>query len=175
MVQSAWGYEFVYAAMGGVTLFMDRPTLAPDEILAVEPELNGADTVSVVSINADYEGRFSMPYSEILETFKTKLDEEIRDELDLTPGEKTGVELLRLPNDEHLPQTVKEGFFGEIDLAVVEATDVTSDGRVYLTTSIGASPTFLQCARQVIIEINRRQSPRLSEMADIIIMPPPPA
>jgi len=74
----------------------------------------------------------------------------------------------------HLPQTVKEGFFGEVDLAVVEATEVTPDGRVYLSTSIGATPTFLECAKKVIIEINRAQSPRLSEMADIIIMPPPP-
>jgi propionyl-CoA:succinyl-CoA transferase len=74
----------------------------------------------------------------------------------------------------HLPQSVLFGFFGKIDFAVIEATEITSDGRVYLTTSIGASPTFLQTADKVIIEINRRQSPRISEMADIIIPEPPP-
>ncbi len=74
----------------------------------------------------------------------------------------------------HLPQTVAEGFFGRINFAVVEATEITSDGRVFLTTSIGASPTYLRYADKVIIEINRHQSPRLREMADIIIMPPPP-
>ena len=57
---------------------------------------------------------------------------------------------------------------------MVEATNVTRDGRVYLTTSIGASPTYLQCAERVIIEINRRHSPRLCEMADIFVLPPPP-
>ena len=74
----------------------------------------------------------------------------------------------------HVPQTMAFGFFGTVDLAVVEATEVTADGRVYLTTSIGASPSCLQHARKVIIEINRRQSPRLREMADIMIPPLPP-
>ncbi len=74
----------------------------------------------------------------------------------------------------HLPQTVAEGFFGRIDFAVVEGTEITSDGRVYLTTSIGASPTYLHHAERVIIELNRHQSPRLREMADIFVMPPPP-
>lgn len=74
----------------------------------------------------------------------------------------------------HVPQSVLFGFFGKIDFAVVEATEITADGRVYLTTSIGASPTFLQAADKVIIEINRRPTPRISEMADIIIPEPPP-
>ena len=74
----------------------------------------------------------------------------------------------------HLPQTVLEGFQGKIDFAVVEATEITRDGRVYLTTSIGASPTYLKYADRVIIEINRYHSPRLREMTDILIMPPPP-
>lgn len=74
----------------------------------------------------------------------------------------------------HVPQTVASGFFGRVNMAVVEASEITADGRVFLTTSIGASPTFLRCADKVIIEINRHQSPRLREMADISVMPPPP-
>jgi succinate CoA transferase len=74
----------------------------------------------------------------------------------------------------HLPQTVLEGFQGKIDFAVVEATEITRDGRVYLTSSIGASPTYLKYADHIIIELNRYHSPRLREMADILIMPPPP-
>jgi propionyl-CoA:succinyl-CoA transferase len=79
--------------------------------------------------------------------------------------------------DMHLsmfPQAVDAGFFGEVDVAVIEATEITADGRVYLATSIGASPTFLKCAKKVIIEINEYHSKRLREMADIAIMPPPP-
>ena len=74
----------------------------------------------------------------------------------------------------HLPQMVAWGFLGTIDLAVVEATEITADGRVFLSSSIGASPTYLKYARKVVIEINRLQSPRLRELADIVIMPPPP-
>jgi propionyl-CoA:succinyl-CoA transferase len=74
----------------------------------------------------------------------------------------------------HLPQSVLSSFFGEIDLAVVEATEITPDGRVFLTTSIGASPTYLRHAKRVIIELNHRHSIRLREMADIMMMPAPP-
>ena len=74
----------------------------------------------------------------------------------------------------HLPQIVGFGFLGKINHAVVEATEITPDGRVYLTSSIGASPTFLKSAEKVIIEINHRHSVRTREMADIITVPPPP-
>jgi propionyl-CoA:succinyl-CoA transferase len=74
----------------------------------------------------------------------------------------------------HVPQMVAFGFFGKMDIAVVEALDVTRDGRVYLTTSVGASPTFLRHADRVIIEVNRHASKRLWEMHDIAILPPPP-
>ncbi len=75
--------------------------------------------------------------------------------------------------DMHLssvPQTLTYGFFGKMDFAVVEATEITPDGRVYLSTSIGASPTFLQCAEKVIVEINQFHSPRLREMHDILTL-----
>ena len=74
----------------------------------------------------------------------------------------------------HVPQAVAEGFFGKVDFAVVEATEVTADGRVYLSSSIGASPTYLRYADKVIVEINNYHSPRVSEMADVFILPPPP-
>ncbi len=79
--------------------------------------------------------------------------------------------------DTHLsqvPEMVLAGFYGKIDYAVIEATEVTTDGRVYLTTSIGASPTYLKYAERVIIELNRYHSVRLREMSDITILTPPP-
>ncbi len=74
----------------------------------------------------------------------------------------------------HLPQSVMFGHFGEIDVAIIEATEVTSDGKVYLSTSIGASPTFLLKAKKVIIELNLAQSRQISDMADIVIPNAPP-
>ncbi|MCB9654270.1 MAG: succinate CoA transferase [Deltaproteobacteria bacterium] len=74
----------------------------------------------------------------------------------------------------HMPQMVAEGFLGKIDYAVAEATDITADGRVFLTTSIGATPTFLKHADKILIELNHYHSPRVSEMADIATLPLPP-
>jgi acetyl-CoA hydrolase len=74
----------------------------------------------------------------------------------------------------HAPQTLQAGFFGKLDYAIIEATDVTIDGRVYLTTSIGASPTYLRNADRVFIEINDYHSKRLPEMADVLVLPKPP-
>lgn len=74
----------------------------------------------------------------------------------------------------HVSQTVEAGFFGKVDFAVIEATQITPDGRVYLTTSVGASPTYLKCAERVIIELNRHHSERLREMTDIVMLPSQP-
>jgi propionyl-CoA:succinyl-CoA transferase len=74
----------------------------------------------------------------------------------------------------HVPQSVLFGFFGPVEVAVIEATEVTADGRVYLSTSIGATPTFLQVASNVVIEVNRHHSRRVSDMADILVPKPPP-
>ena len=74
----------------------------------------------------------------------------------------------------HVPQMVEFGFFGELDFAVVEAVDVTQDGRIYLSTSGGASPTYLHHADKVIVELNRYHSSRVSEMHDVGIVPRPP-
>ena len=74
----------------------------------------------------------------------------------------------------HVAQMVRGGGLGTVDVAIIEATDVTHDGRVYLSTGIGNAPTFLEVADKVIIELNSYHSPRLREMADIIVLPPPP-
>ena len=79
--------------------------------------------------------------------------------------------------DMHLSQVsemVLAGFHGKIDFAVIEATEITPDGRVYLTTSVGASPSYLKCADRVLIELNHHHSVRLREMADITILSAPP-
>jgi propionyl-CoA:succinyl-CoA transferase len=74
----------------------------------------------------------------------------------------------------HLPQLINYGFLGNIDYAVIEATDITSDGKVYLSTSIGISPTVLEKADKVFIELNEYHSDRLREMTDIYSLDAPP-
>jgi succinate CoA transferase len=66
-----------------------------------------------------------------------------------------------------LPQYVRYGFLGEIDWAIVEAADVSADGKVLLTTSVGAAPTFLTQAKKILIEINSRHPKELLGFHDI--------
>ncbi|RIZ68618.1 MAG: succinate CoA transferase [Methylococcales bacterium] len=71
-------------------------------------------------------------------------------------------------------QMLRAGFFGEIEAAVIEAVDVTPDGRVFLTSGIGNSPTFLERAKKIIIERNSYFSSRITEFADNVTLPNPP-
>src|SRR5271165_7005046 len=74
----------------------------------------------------------------------------------------------------HCSQQLFEGFFGKIDFAVIEASDLSDDGRVYFTTAIGNGPTYLRLAEKVVIEINRHHPTRVREFSDILILPLPP-
>ena len=69
---------------------------------------------------------------------------------------------------------VNYGFFGEIDVAVIEASALAPDGRVWLTSGIGNAPTWLLRAKKVIIELNHYHNPRVAELADIMIPGAPP-
>ena len=60
-------------------------------------------------------------------------------------------------NDIHLSQMAQElryGFMGKVDVAIIEACDVTEDGKVYLTAGSGISPTIARMADKIIIELN---------------------
>lgn len=66
-----------------------------------------------------------------------------------------------------LPQNVRYGFLGQIDVAVVEAADVTPEGEILLTTSVGATPTFCRMAKKILIELNDRHPAQLRGLHDI--------
>ncbi len=64
-------------------------------------------------------------------------------------------------------QNVRYGFMGNLSWAVVEAADITPDGGIVLTTSVGASPTFLKQADRVLIELNRAHPKELNGIHDL--------
>lgn len=66
-----------------------------------------------------------------------------------------------------LPQELRYGFLGKIDVAIVEARDVTEDGKIYLTTGVGITPTICRLADKIIIELNSAHSKGLIGMHDI--------
>ena len=60
-------------------------------------------------------------------------------------------------NDIHLSQMAQEvryGFMGKVDVAIIEACDVTPDGKIYLTAGAGITPTIARLADKIIIELN---------------------
>lgn len=73
-----------------------------------------------------------------------------------------------------LPGVVRMGCLGKLHWAVIEASDITPDGRIVLTTSVGASPTFCTNAGRILIELNRAHPAGLHGLHDILEPADPP-
>lgn len=52
----------------------------------------------------------------------------------------------------HVSQDLRYGFYGDIDVAVIEATEMSPSGEVILGAGLGMAPTLAQIAKKVIIE-----------------------
>lgn len=79
--------------------------------------------------------------------------------------------------DTHLslmPQYVRYGFLGDIDVCVIEAADVSPDGKILLTTAVGTSPTYCEKASRIIIERNSYHRRELLGFHDIYMTENPP-
>lgn len=67
----------------------------------------------------------------------------------------------------HVAQHVWFGFFGKLDVALVEVAAIEEDGSLVPTTSIGNNKTWLDLADKVILEVNSWQDLRLDGMHDV--------
>lgn len=67
----------------------------------------------------------------------------------------------------HVAQHTWFGFFGAIDVAVVEVAGILADGRLIPSSSVGNNKTWLEQAGKVILEVNRWQPAQLEGMHDI--------
>ena len=67
----------------------------------------------------------------------------------------------------HVAQYAWFGFFGKIDVAVVEASGILPDGRLIPSTSVGNNKTWLDLADKVIVEVNSALPAGLDGMHDI--------
>lgn len=74
----------------------------------------------------------------------------------------------------HLAQQIRTGFFGQMDIAIIEAVAITEEGNIIPSTSIGIAPVIVKQARQVIVEINVTQPLSLEGMHDIYEPDNPP-
>lgn len=73
-----------------------------------------------------------------------------------------------------LPQSVRYGFLGRFSFAVVEACDVSDDGDIVLSTSVGATPTFCHYADRILVELNEYHPKKLRGIHDIYEPTDPP-
>ncbi|MCF0179958.1 MAG: succinate CoA transferase [Bacteroidales bacterium] len=71
-------------------------------------------------------------------------------------------------------QDVAYGFLGKIDVAIVEASEITPEGNLILSTSVGISPTLVSKADKILIELNAAHSGKLTGMHDIYLPEMPP-
>ena len=67
----------------------------------------------------------------------------------------------------HVAQHAWSGFYGKLDIAVIEVVGVTEDGRLIPSSSVGNNKTWIDQADKVILEVNHGQSAGLEGMHDI--------
>ncbi len=67
----------------------------------------------------------------------------------------------------HVAQMVSEGFFGQLDVALIEVAGITEDGALIPSSSVGNNPTWIDLAERVILEVNSWQPTELEGMHDI--------
>ncbi|MDR1077571.1 MAG: acetyl-CoA hydrolase/transferase family protein [Propionibacteriaceae bacterium] len=67
----------------------------------------------------------------------------------------------------HSGPQVRQGFLGNLDVAVVEITAVTEAGDLVPSSSVGNNSVYLDMADRVILEVNAWQSEHLEGMHDI--------
>lgn len=72
--------------------------------------------------------------------------------------------------DMHLSEMAQElryGFLGKVNVAIIEACDVTPDGKIYLTAAGGISPTVCHLADKIIVELNAFHSKNSIGLHDV--------
>ncbi len=67
----------------------------------------------------------------------------------------------------HVAQMVWSGFFGHLDVALVEVAGVNADGDLIPSSSVGNNKTWIDQADHVILEVNSWQPSELEGMHDI--------
>ncbi|MFC2024709.1 acetyl-CoA hydrolase, partial [Chloroflexota bacterium] len=99
-------------------------------------------------------------------------------------GQFSGADLRKAANDRDiplidtrtgiLPLQVKDGRFGNIDIAAIEATAFTQDGYIIPSTSLVDASSYAMIAEKVIVEINTKIPEELEGIHDVYIPEVPP-
>lgn len=73
-----------------------------------------------------------------------------------------------------LAQKFRYGFYGDLDVAVIEVAEVFDNGDVILGTGVGNVPTYVSRAKKVLLELNAKLPKGLYGMHDVYLPMDPP-
>lgn len=79
--------------------------------------------------------------------------------------------------DQHLSELAQKfryGFFGDMDVAIIEVAEVMDNGEVVLGMGVGNVPTYVAHARKIILELNAKLPKAMYGMHDIYMPADPP-
>lgn len=68
-----------------------------------------------------------------------------------------------------LPLQVKRGWFGALDMAVIEAVGLTGEGQIIPSTAVYDAPEWIESASQVIVEINLNRPLAMEGLHDVYL------
>lgn len=74
----------------------------------------------------------------------------------------------------HVAQDLRYGFLGKMNVAIIEAADITPNGEIVLTTSVGITPTLVKSADKILIELNAHHPATIIGMHDLYEPANPP-
>lgn len=74
----------------------------------------------------------------------------------------------------HLSQNMRYGFYGNIDVVIIEASEVSDNGEILLGPGVGNIPTFAHLADKIIIELNEHIPAAIRGLHDIYVPLDPP-
>lgn len=74
----------------------------------------------------------------------------------------------------HFAQQIDYGFFGDVDVAIVEAAAITKEGNLILGPGVGNTPMLAKHAKKIIVEVNTSIPLNIEGMHDIYICQKPP-
>ncbi|MEG1617044.1 MAG: acetyl-CoA hydrolase/transferase family protein [Bacteroidales bacterium] len=67
----------------------------------------------------------------------------------------------------HTAQYLRYGFLGKVNVAIIEAAEITDDGEITLGTGVGSTPTFCELADIIIVERNKYLPKELKGFHDL--------
>jgi succinate CoA transferase len=73
-----------------------------------------------------------------------------------------------------LAQSLRYGFLGKVNVAIIEAADITEDGEIIPTEGVGIAPTICHLADKIIVELNHFHPREIRGMHDIYEPADPP-